>query len=91
MDPEGFGKTVRAPSRSSSAVDHVQAKLAELRAGSALLDDGREVAFDYAVLATGSTIRGFDALKVAELSTQAEREAEWAARARPARAPPRTS
>jgi len=78
-DPEGFGKTVRAPIAQQFGVDHIQAKLAELRAGSAVLDDGREVAFDYAVLATGSTIRGFDALKVAELSTQAEREADWAA------------
>ncbi len=79
MDPEGFGKTVRAPIAQQFGVNHLQAKLAELRAGSAVLDDGREVTFDYAVLATGSTIRGFDALKVAELSTQAERDAEWAA------------
>jgi apoptosis-inducing factor 2 len=79
MDPEGFGKTVRAPIAQQFGVDHIQAKLAVLRADTALLDDGREVAFDYAVLATGSTIRGFDALKVAELSALADREAEWAA------------
>ena len=79
MDPEGFGKTVRRPIAQQFDVDHIQAKLAELREGSAVLDDGREVTFDYAVLATGSTIRGFDALKVAEQTTQAEREAEWAA------------
>jgi NADH dehydrogenase FAD-containing subunit len=79
MDPAGFGKTVRRPISSQFSVDHVQAKLAELRADSALLDDGREIAFDYAVLATGSTIRGFDGLKVAETRTQVEREAEWAA------------
>jgi NADH dehydrogenase FAD-containing subunit len=79
MDPEGFGKTVRRPIAQQLRVDHIQAKLAELREESAVLDDGREVAFDYAVLATGSTIRGFDTLKVAELSTQAERETQWTA------------
>ena len=79
MDSEGFGRTVRAPIAQQFDVKHIQAKLAELREGSALLDDGRKVTFDYAVLATGSTIRGFDALKLAELTTQAEREAEWAA------------
>ena len=79
MDPEGFGRTVRAPIAQQFSVDHIQAKLAELKEGSAVLDDGREIAFDYAVLATGSTIRGFDALKVAETRTQVEREIEWAA------------
>jgi NADH dehydrogenase FAD-containing subunit len=79
VDPEGFGKTVRRPIAAQLGVRHVQAKLAELREDSALLDDGREITFDYAVLATGSTVRGFDALKVAELSTQAERQGEWVA------------
>jgi NADH dehydrogenase FAD-containing subunit len=79
MDPEGFGKTVRRPIAQQFDVNHIRAKLADLRDGSAVLDDGREIAFDYAVLATGSTIRGFEALKIAELSTQAEREDEWLA------------
>lgn len=79
MDPVGFGRTVRAPIARQFDVDHVQAKLVELRQDTALLDDGRETAFDYAVLATGSTIRGFDGLKVAERTSQAEREAELAA------------
>jgi NADH dehydrogenase FAD-containing subunit len=79
VDPEGFGKTVRRPIAAQLGVRHVQAKLAELREDSALLDDGREITFDYAILATGSTIRGFDALKIAELDTQAEREVEWGA------------
>jgi NADH dehydrogenase FAD-containing subunit len=44
---------------------------------SAVLDDGSEVPFDYAVLATGSAIRGFEELKVSTRQSIGEREAYW--------------
>ena len=79
VDPTGFGMTVRRPIAQQLQVRHIRAKLSELREHSAVLDNGGEIDFDFAVVATGSAIRGFDTLKVAEPRTQAEREAEWAA------------
>lgn len=77
MDPDGFGRTIRRPISEHLGVEHVQAKLQTLAPGSALLDDGREIPFDQAVIATGSTIRGFDNLKVAERRSIEAREQEW--------------
>ena len=77
--PEALGPSPRRPITEMLDVEHRQAKLAELRADSALLDDGGELRFDTAVLATGSTIRGFGNLKVAETRSLDERTREWQA------------
>jgi NADH dehydrogenase FAD-containing subunit len=77
LDPGGFGKRTRMPIADLAGALHIQAKLNSLKKHSADLDNGQEIEFDYAVLATGSTIRGFDNLKVSESRSIEEREAEW--------------
>lgn len=79
MDPDGFGKSIRKPISEFLSVPHEQAKLSVLKKSSALLDNGKEIDFDYAVVATGSTIRGFENLKVAEKRSLSEREDEFRA------------
>ena len=77
MDPDGFGAGTRRSLADVLPVEHRMAKLSELHATAARLDDGSELTFDVGVVATGSTIRGFGNLKVAERRSMDERANEW--------------
>ena len=76
-DFTGLATMVRRPISDELGVPHIQAKLETLSGHTALLDDGQEIGFDYAILATGSTVRGFESLKLARERTLEERAAEW--------------
>ncbi|HBD93480.1 MAG: hypothetical protein A2015_09750 [Spirochaetes bacterium GWF1_31_7] len=72
-----FGKTIRRRIIDLTSYKHVNAKLTTLNKNSALLDNGEEIKFDYAVVATGSQIRGFSELKVNYAQTFEQRELQW--------------
>ena len=77
MDPDGFGRRTRKGCGDLLGVTHIQAKVGKLHSDKAILDNGTEVPFDYAVVATGSAIRGFDGLKINTTQSLAERESQW--------------
>ncbi len=76
VDPE-FGKKIRRKISDLYECRHIQAKLVELKTNCGILDNGEQLYFDFAVLATGSQVRGFYNLKVNSRRNIKEREIEW--------------
>ena len=77
MDPDGFGRRIRIRYSDLLSVSHRQMRAAALRPDSVVLEDGSELPFDFAVVATGSKIKGFEELKVDTRQSLVEREASW--------------
>lgn len=77
VDPFDFGKKVRRRISEITKAKHIQAKLVELDKNKAILDNGKTITFDYCIIATGSTSRGFDDLKINYKQNFSERKKQW--------------
>jgi len=77
VDPNGYGRKVRK--RISEIIDskHVQSKVVELKDNEVHLNTGEVVEFDYAVIATGSSAKGFADLKVRNQQNIETRTKQW--------------
>jgi apoptosis-inducing factor 2 len=91
-DADGFGRGVRKKIQDIfptsvkrklgltpmlSTVYHIQSRVSQLDGHTAQLENGTTIDFDYAVIATGSTIQGFKALKINRIQSMEERIVEW--------------
>lgn len=77
VDPYDYGKKVRRKISDITKVKHIQAKLVELDNNKAILDNNETITFDYCIIATGSTVRGFDNLKIDYKQSLNDREKQW--------------
>lgn len=76
--PEALKVPVRRNLTEWLGVEQRMNRATALTDTTATLDDGTSLDFDAVVVATGSAVRGFDRLKMAERQTIAEREAQIA-------------
>ncbi|MCS5422566.1 MULTISPECIES: NAD(P)/FAD-dependent oxidoreductase [Psychrilyobacter] len=79
VDPLDYGKKVRRRISEIVKVRHIQAKLVKLHKNKAILDNDQTITFDYCIIATGSTSRGFEDLKINYKQSFNERKKQWEA------------
>ncbi len=74
VTPETFPTKVRKPLKEIVTSEVIQGKVEELNEHSLILEDGRIIDFEYAVIASGSSINGFENLKPSESLSLEQRE-----------------
>lgn len=77
VDPKGYGPKVRKKISEIIKSKHIQSKVVELKDNEVHLDTGEVVEFDYAVVATGSSAKGFTDLKVRNQQNIETRTKQW--------------
>lgn len=76
-DPGGFARKIRKPWTDLTSAKVVHAKAAKVTDDKVILEDGREIPFDYAVVATGSTTRGYPFIKGGAAESVIDRETQF--------------
>jgi NADH dehydrogenase FAD-containing subunit len=81
IDPEGLGSRMRKPWSEITSARWISSKAREIAGNEVVLESGERVAFSYAVVATGSTTRGYPFFKGGTANTITERQSEFRAEA----------
>ena len=76
-DPVNFGKKVRRRIKDLIDAKQIFSKVVELKKDSVILENGDSINFDYCIVATGTSLNGFSALKMRENQTKKDRDIQW--------------